>query len=297
MHYRTHTRILPTVIRRLLFVVGLFTFVGCLILLLNITAPNPTHRRYSSRVVLTSSRSTSSQAIGLDAENVLSVDVGLPSNNNADQRVCFCKGVNLQPNNCLSCAAYYAALTASFRIPDFISSGAIIESKNRQTLNQDDRDLLNQIGDYSLVAIALHRPLWIYVRVDSDVDPIYEQLAASTHGGLIRYFNVPGYVDPIDQVARFGLMASGGLILLIGVFEYTGHLRHNKSVTRRPSYVIPVRPSPTDDYGNSDGSAPRPAADTRSPHPKHLASSALSKTIEALNNAEKAAQQIRDKLD
>ena len=116
-------------LRRLSFIIGLFIFVGSLILVLNVTAPNPTHRRYSSRVILTSATSKSSQVIGADGEQVLAADLKLPSNNNVDQRLCFCKGAAFKLDNCLGCAAYYAALTASFRIPDFLSSDLIVEFK------------------------------------------------------------------------------------------------------------------------------------------------------------------------
>jgi len=297
------------IVRRLIFSIGLFAFIGCFVLVLNITAPNPTHRRYSSRIPLTTSISNSSQSIGLDGETVLSADLGLPSNNAADQRLCFCRGANLKPDNCVGCAAYYAALTASFRMPDFISSRVIVESKNRQTLAQDDHDLLNQIGDYSLVAISLHRPLWIYVRVNSEVDPIYEQLAAATQGGLVRYFNVSGYSDPIDQAATVGLVLSGTMVLIIGLWELILYRRRMR--VQRASYValspVPQLGRPTDNRR----SLPKPRSfpgreDTHnagSPSPKvpprlpGSPASPLSKTIEALENANKAAKQTREKLN
>src|SRR5262245_22384485 len=74
-------------LRRVAFAITLVVLIGCVVLLLNFTAPNPTRRRYSSRVVEITGNP---QSIGRDAENVLALDLGLPNNNEPDQRLCIC---------------------------------------------------------------------------------------------------------------------------------------------------------------------------------------------------------------
>ncbi|MHB8629196.1 MAG: hypothetical protein ACYDBJ_19785 [Aggregatilineales bacterium] len=278
-----------------IMLVGLVIFVVCIVLLLNITAPNPTHRRYSSQ--------SPTPGDGPSAEVALSNDLGVPRNSVTGQRQCFCKGTGDPPPNCTSCAVKYAALTASYRIPDFLTGGMIGESKNRQYMDEDDRDLLSQIGDYSLVGIKLPRPLWIYVRVDTQVDPVYEQLASATGGDVVYYFTFPGYIDPVDQTARGGLVATGGVVVVAGVWElWTRRQKRSKTIRVKVSgtqdrmdQVISVQPDPHHDLrpqphdagvGGGSGARTEP-----------MPSNPITQTDEALKRAEEAAKQTRKKLD
>ena len=156
------------------------------------------------------------------------------------------------------------------------------------------------------------------------VDPVYEQLAASTHGGLVRYFNVPGYVDPVDQAAGVGMAASGTLLILIGVWELglpsvrsAGNTPRSSWADVRPPTVptdpvikVPVtspRPhgsaNPDDQRRtgvpplDSPPSNPPPRTPSSAPRLPRAPASPLARTIEALDNADKAARQTRDKLD
>ena len=201
--------------RRSLFLLTLPGMILCGILLLNFTASNPTHRRYSSQTPLTTGQGTAVE-IGLDAERILAKDLGLTPNDRAGQRRCICESGATFKNECDSCFITLPDITG-FRRPDFISSKFIAESKNQQSLLYTNRDFA-QIQDYVQAAKALHRPLWVYIRVDTAVDPPYRDLVESTGGGIVRYFTVPGYQDPTDRTARTGLVVcvtlfSGNLLI------------------------------------------------------------------------------------
>lgn len=261
--------------RRGLLVLSIFSFAISVVLLLNTTAPNPTHRRYSSRVVLATGQG-SSQDIGKDAEEVLANDVNIPRNETSATRQYFCRTNDTAPAGG-KCITYYVGLTASFRRPDFISDTLIIESKNRVDLSEDDRDLLNQIGDYSLVAITLNRPLWIYTRVNTSVDPKYYQLAEATGGGIVAYFAIDGYSDPVDTASRAGLGTSGSVIGVMALWT----LNNRRHRIRRS---IPVQEAPTSPVAQPSSTP------SKSAH-------ALKKAIDAVDRAHGATQQARDKLD
>jgi hypothetical protein len=62
-----------------------------------------------------------------------------------------------------------------------------------------------QIQDYVQAVKALHRPLWVYIWVNSDIDPVCSDLVESTSGGTVWYFTMPGYRDPTDRAAQTGL--------------------------------------------------------------------------------------------
>jgi|GEM_PF-546954 len=279
-----------------LLILSLCAFIGCFVLLLNITAPNPTHRRYSSWMPLTTGRKMSNQ-IGLEGEQVLSDDLGIPRNDLMDERQCFCRDANVTPLNCKRCAAHYAGLVISRR-PDFVTDRLIVESKNVKLLDQDRRDPLGQISDYTAVALALGRPLWLYVRVNTDVDEKFYQLAESTGGGVVPYFTVPGYVDPVDANARGGLLASGALssFVIIGEVFSRRPRRGIRIPIRRtehtqlamPGYVPTPQPSSRDP---NDGSPHQ-----TNPRQSHVPDP-VGDALEALKRAEDAVQRTRNDLD
>lgn len=213
--------------------------LGCIIaivLLLNITAPNPTGRRYSSEVP---AMDGAGQVIGSDGERILAKDLRLPNNNESDQRQCFCQTAARKPGECNVCLPVQS-LTSAYRVPDFIGSNFIAESKNRENLLYRGREV-DQIADYVLAAKELGRPLWLYVRVDTLVAPDFEQMVNSTGGGVVYYFAVDGYVDRIDAAAQTGLLASAGLLAGSILSELMLRRARKRWITRRNPSPMPVR--------------------------------------------------------
>jgi len=202
-------------IRRLILTFTLLTAAICVVLLLNITAPNPTGRRYSSQMPLTTGQG-SGQQIGDDAERILELDLGIPNNNAADQRVCICNSARGTPpiSECRSCLTTIP-IEGSYRRPDFMGANYIAESKNAQNLLYTQADRLDQITDYASAARALNQPLWLYIRVNTVLDSAFTSLVDSTGGGVIRYFTVSGYIDPVDQAAQRGLIAAVIVFVLV----------------------------------------------------------------------------------
>ena len=226
MRFDTLPKITLKTTRRLLFLLALAGMILCGVLLLNFTASNPTHRRYSSQTPLTTGQGTG-VAIGVDAERILAKDLGVPQNDRAGQRQCICASGAIFKSECNSCLITLAGITG-FRRPDFMSSHFIAESKNQQSLLYTNRDFA-QIQDYVQAAKALHRPLWVYIRVNTAVDSAYRDLVESTGGGIVRYFTVPGYQDPTDQAAQTGL------VICVTLFSGTLliELRPNLLLSRR----------------------------------------------------------------
>lgn len=211
-------------LRRSLILLALVCFAVSLVLLLNFTAPNPTGRRYSSESPITTGQG-SAQQIGVSAERILARDLGIPRNEDPDQRQCFCNSGQPAPplSECRVCMAYAQLSTSTYRRPDFVAPGFIAESKNRQNLLYTYEDQVEQLGDYVLGARALGRPLWLYTRVNTQLSPEFYRLVESTGGGIVPYFTVPGYVDPVDRAATIGLLTSGvalAVLILWGQLEY-----------------------------------------------------------------------------
>lgn len=222
-----------------MFFVSLITAFICVLLLLNITAPNPTGRRYaSSEVMITGSP----QAIGSDAERVLAHDLGIPNNNQAEQRHCICNSSsgNTVPNQCNVCLVTTPLRSTSHRLPDFMTDTFIADSKNVGKLMSAD-----QIADFALAAHLLDQPLWIFVRVNSIVDDVYHELVESTGGGVVYYFPSSGYHDPVDEFAKNGLAFAGGL----GIATYgLGWLMRRSHTPKTPR---PPKP-PKDPFAQAD---------------------------------------------
>jgi hypothetical protein len=214
---------------RLLFrLLALACLIGAaisILLLLNMTAPNPTGRRYSSLPPLTVG---DGKQIGASAEWILARDLRLPNNNAADQRQCICGSGRRTPADCNSCVHSLSAMGSSYRIPDFISPHFIAESKNRSNLMYSGREV-DQLQDYALAALMLKIPLWVYVRVDTPVAPEFIALVESTGGGVIRYFTTEGFVDPVDRAAWAGLLGS---VPLGAAAFYLGFRRPQKRRSR-----------------------------------------------------------------
>ncbi len=202
-------------IRRILLSLSLLTALVCVIVLLNFTAPNPTGRRYSSETPLTTGQA-SGQQIGDDAERVLGIDLGIPNNNAADQRVCICSSTRGTPSTseCRSCLTTQP-IEGAFRRPDFIGAGYIAESKNAQNLLYTQQDRAEQITDYVTAARAIKQPLWLYIRVNTVLAPAFTRLVEATGGRVVPYFTILGYVDPVDLIAQRGLIGAAVVFALL----------------------------------------------------------------------------------
>lgn len=188
----------------------------CIVLLLNFTAPNPTGRRYSSEWVLTErTQGVTSKQIGDSGEDALSTDLGLPNNNEVGQCLCNNSGVQAR-NPCRVCVANIDMINpeSTHRVPDFVSDTLIAESKNRKSFPKYPSDI-PQLQDFVTGAKALGLPLWVFVRVNTEVDPEIYTLVAETGGGVVHYFAYEGYIDPITVIALIGALLAAAVIAFI----------------------------------------------------------------------------------
>lgn len=223
-------------LRRFTALVALLGIIICVVLILNFTASNPTGRRYSSDIPLVQG---SAQEIGFDGERILSKDLGLPPNDRADQRQCICANAAFVPGECNSCFATLHTLD-TFRRPDFISSNFIAESKNRRNLFYTDRDF-DQLQDYAAVAKALDIPLWVYVRVNTNIDPEYESVVKATGGGIVRYFRVEDYTDPTHRGAQIGILICVSVLGGIVLIEVINRLTPPDIIQEPEDFIIRVK--------------------------------------------------------
>ncbi|MGB1285148.1 MAG: hypothetical protein ACPG7F_01330 [Aggregatilineales bacterium] len=195
-------------LRRLTLFIAGSVFLVCFVLLLNITASNPTGRRYSSEIPLRTGEDSSPE-IGRSGERILANDLGLANNNDTDFRQCVCESGAGMPGGCNVCLVNIDNIGKTFRIPDFVGGNFIAESKNTQVLRYSNTEIREQLTVYARMASALDVPLWIYTRIDTRVDTQYITMAESTGGGLVKYFSYPGYLDPVDEDAKkVGVIAS-----------------------------------------------------------------------------------------
>lgn len=218
--------------RALLIVGGLGAWL-CVILLLNFTAPNPTGRRYSSRPVDPTASIAQKGRLG---EEILSNDLRLPNNNQEGQ--CICGDSTPVDPRCNVCFVQIAISgTERSRRPDFVSDTLIADAKNVEalTMPRASGDYA-ELRDYATAALKSKRSLWVYVRVNTEVDPVFYALTQSTGGNVIPYFAVPGWHDPVDESAKRGLVMSLGLIG-IGVLL--------SRIPDKQGAVIRVRPTRT----------------------------------------------------
>jgi hypothetical protein len=219
---------------RIVRIAAIAGFIVCAVILLDATAPNPTHRRHSSQMPVTTEGGTTRE-IGLSGEEVLALDLGLPRNELSEQRQCICgAGSNPPPSECNSCLLHLDSVTA-FRRPDFVANGFIAEAKNRRALLANQTNLA-QIRDYATAARELKVPLWLFVRADSLVDSEYQEIVRSTGGGIVFYFATPGFADPVSSAAAIGVI--GFTILGVGSVSMR-YIRlpslSRRSLRRRPS--------------------------------------------------------------
>lgn len=220
---------------RALFLSHVVLAVLCAVLLLDITAPNPTGRRSSSEVVVTRG---DSNVIGDSGESALATDLNLPNNNAREQRQCICSR-SYRRSGCNSCLVTIPT-ASQFRLPDFVGKDFLAESKNSLVV-PDNYEQLHQLQDYVYGALALKRPLWVYVRIDTQVTQELTLLVEATGGGIVHYFRTPGYVDPVETAALVGLVSSGfaSMTCLVLVMPHRSPRRPKTPTTKWQANNIP----------------------------------------------------------
>ena len=203
-------------------------------LALRVTAPNPTHRWYSTEVLDVSTTTTEER--GLQGEYLLAHDLGLeaPTNERGNNAICVCgtQYSSSKPSQCSVCAVYSADIS-NYRIPDFVTTSYIAEAKNRVSLGARDTDTLEQITEMVAAARALHLPFYLFVRANTNVDPVYYDLARSTGGDVIQYF----LVDPNDTRLILEQAIPNIIIILLAVGAgvlIVGYIINN--LPKRPSH-------------------------------------------------------------
>lgn len=213
-------------LRRLLLIPAVSVLLICTLLLLNVTASNPTGRRYSSASPDEIAAELNLSNAGEAAEIALARDLGVPRNDSTDgERVCICniehESEDTPPNRCNSCAVYH--VDASITIPDFITDDFIADAKDYRSINSRLLSTDAQLRNFLLASERLNRPLYIFMPHAPDgrlgVTDNARDLIAATGGGVIPYFTYEGYVDPVDRAASIGVVLA--LLVIGGVLVWT----------------------------------------------------------------------------
>ncbi len=123
-------------------------------------------------------------------------------------------------------------------IPDFVSPRYIADSKNVRMLRNAD---YIQLEVYAEAARLLDRPLWVFIRVDTEVPPQFDDLVEATGGSIVHYFTYPGYDDPISAGFELAITSAGVIILILVLAEITSwpspYVRQPKLPTPAPTPV------------------------------------------------------------
>jgi hypothetical protein len=214
-------------VQRVVLLLALVVIGASVLVLEHANVENPTGRRYASDPV--------PAATGEPAERVLSADLNVPNNNVATQRQCACKGDDQStapPAGCNVCFVHSAEIL-KFRIPDFVTTSYIAESKNTVSLVDERR----QLTDYATIAEALDIPLWVYVRQDTTVQVPLRTMIEDTGGGVVFYFVPQGYRDPYDTAAQIAIAAS---LVVFFAMLIAGRLLHREPRPKiEPSSAVP----------------------------------------------------------
>ena len=224
--------------RRILFILSLVVVMASLgLLLTNYTPFNPTHRRYSSETVLTKGDTND---IGNSGENVLSKDLSIPRNDKQNPQLVVC---NTTPKNLPQNAEciYNSNDIQNYRRPDFVTDEIIVESKNgRRLLISYERDY-QQIQEIALASIALKRPLWLYVRHNTDVDTEYHAIVESTGGRIVYYFATDEYANLVDLILTRILAGALGIMIFTMLWELVaGFFAFILPTTRTPKSSVVI---------------------------------------------------------
>lgn len=152
------------------------------------------------------------QEVGDSGERVLSKDIGLLRNDAPEGgRICICASemVARQSNRC-NIAPVVAPISAGCNIPDFVSDDFIAEAKNVALLQSTD-----QLRAFILMATEMKRPLWIYVRTDTNVVDELVSRVSETGGGIVWYFRPPGIVD--EWAERGKVVAAFSIVTILAL--------------------------------------------------------------------------------
>jgi hypothetical protein len=87
-------------------------------------------------------------------------------------------------------------------------------------------------------------PFWVYVRVDTLVDPAFAALFEGVQGGIVYYFAVPGYVDGVDRIAQIGLVLA--LLLVVVLLAWDLLTRKTPPADEPPPPAPPKRTAQRD---------------------------------------------------
>lgn len=230
---------------RILFLLSAVVAVVCVILLLNFTASNPTGRRYSSaEPSATGDDIGVSGRAGIEAEDILSKDLGIARNSVPYQQLCVCPLSKDVPSLCGNCLIHTQLPDGKhYMTPDFIGNDFIVEAKHTKSLTSSN---LTQLTVYATAAHEKKRKLWLFVDIGAEVDPRYFDLVESTGGDVVYYFTVPGYVDPVDRAAWIGLAISAATGCGAALLEMRSRRRSVRVVIWR-SRPKPPPPTPVDE--------------------------------------------------
>jgi hypothetical protein len=226
---------MPTLLSRLL-VVFVFIGIGVGLVLLNWPAPGPTGRFYTFVP----------RSDGTAAEQRLAGDLGVRFNDSgrdSAEGLCVCKSETAPPSRCRDCFVTLDTVSSN-RIPDFVTSDYIAEAKNQSQLLAG-RDDLNQIRDFAAAAQATERRLWLYVRVDTEVDPAYTEAVRATGGDVVYYFADEGYVHPIDRTVQGILLFCAVSVISALALQVQAMQRYMEKPLPLSLPTSPPRRSPT----------------------------------------------------
>lgn len=113
----------------------------------------------------------------------------------------------------------------------------VVEAKNCAALPCESRGQFDRLIS---LAVATDRELWVYTRVNTRVPEEMAQRVHATGGAIVQYFVEPGYIDQVDNLARFGTMASVSWSLVFVVWEVHLLRKRGKSfmINRRLVFII-----------------------------------------------------------
>lgn len=227
--------------RRGIIAAGLLLSAFCILLLMNITAPNPTGRRYSSSVV--------PESDGRAAEDVLQADLNITHNERSPITMCICDHDGHKVNKCQTCLIS-SSCVINTSIPDFISKNFLIDSKNyaKSQLRLDQ-----QLRNFVCAARENNLQLWLYVRKDTDVQSSLIQAVQSTGGDVVYYFTKSDYIDQTDGSARLGLV---GAVAFVGLGGYLEVLALRRRIKRPVRIRIAIQSPPPPSPGSPKSSRP-----------------------------------------
>ena len=203
--------------RRIIYFIATVIIIVCAILLFTAYDPgNPTHRRYSSEVVLTIGDPGD---IGLSGEIVLSKDLGIPRNDEQKPRLVVCNKEKYEeasspPEDNTKCI-HFSKDIVNYRIPDFVTDDFMAEAKNSRGLLINQKRNYEQIKEIAKACIEKGIPLWLFVRHNTLVDNEYHEIVEETGGRILYYFSTEGYVNPTDH--QLALIIAGTLCFLVSL--------------------------------------------------------------------------------